>query len=173
MKIAYTLVSGRGQTDPLLAEVAEAAIKRGLRCIGATQYNSMPTDTRRCDMDIKVLPDGPTIRISESRGREARGCRLDPDALETAAALTSRALETGPDLMIVNKFGKHEAAGRGFRPIIADALDRGVPVLVGVNVLNESAFAEFASGCTRYLESDARAALGWISEVTGTKANAA
>ncbi|MEM7616570.1 MAG: DUF2478 domain-containing protein, partial [Pseudomonadota bacterium] len=137
------LVSGRGQTDPLLAQVAEDALGQGLRCIGSVQYNSMPDDLRLCDMDIKVLPNGPMLRISETRGREARGCRLDPSALEIAVAMTARALDTRPDVLIVNKFGKHEASGRGFRSVIAEALERGVPVLVGVNALNEGAFMEF------------------------------
>lgn len=173
MKIAYTVVSGRGQTDPLLAQVAEMAMAQGLKCIGSVQYNSMPADLRICDMDVKVLPDGPTLRISESRGTEARGCRLDPNALETAVALTLQALDTKPELLIVNKFGKHEAFGRGFRPVIADALERGIPVLVGVNTLNKDAFLEFTSGCGELLDPDVRAVLNWVAEATGRMADAA
>lgn len=48
------------------------------------------------------------------------------------------------DLLVVNKFGKHEAEGRGFRTVIADAIALDIPVLVGVNALNLEAFQEFA-----------------------------
>lgn len=133
----------------------------------------MPEDLRLCDMDVKVLPNGPTLRISETRGTEARGCRLDPNALETAVALTANALGTQPDLLIVNKFGKHEASGRGFRPIIADALEKDIPVLVGVNTLNEDAFSEFTSGCAELLRADVNAVLTWVSTITGKRADAA
>lgn len=133
----------------------------------------MPEDLRLCDMDVKVLPNGPTLRISETRGTEARGCRLDPNALETAVALTANALGTKPDLLIVNKFGKHEASGRGFRPVIADALGKDVPVLVGVNTLNQNAFSEFTSGCAELLRSDVNSVLNWVSTVTGKQADAA
>ena len=173
LEIAYTLVTGRGQTDPLLAQVAESALKQRVKCIGCVQYNSMPENLRLCDMDVKVLPDGPTLRISETRGPEARGCRLDPNALESAVALTAKALNTQPDLLIVNKFGKHEASGRGFRPIIADALETDIPVLVGVNALNESAFLDFTSGYGQLLDADVQAVLKWVSDVAGMKANAA
>lgn len=55
-------------------------------------------------------------------------------------------LQTGPDVLIVNKFGKQEAEGEGFRPVIAAALAVGIPVLVGLNTLNAPAFRSFASG---------------------------
>ena len=173
MKIGYTLVSGRGQTDPLLARVAEVAMRAGLKCVGTVQYNSMPEDMRLCDMDVRVLPVGPTIRISESRGPEARGCRLDPSALETAVSLTLRALETSPSLLIINKFGKHETAGRGFRPAIAEALEKGIPVLIGVNALNEDAFKDFTANCAELLEPNEQNMLSWIADVTDTQLVAA
>jgi len=90
-----------------------------------------------------VLPDGPVIRISQSLGAGARGCRLDPEALEIAVAAAEARLAAGADLVIVNKFGKHEADGRGFRALIAEAVAAGVPVLVGVNARNAPCLAEF------------------------------
>ena len=98
----------------------------------------------RCDMDVRVLPQGTTLRISQSLGRGARGCRLDADALETAVTLVDAALENGADCLIINKFGKQEANGRGFRNTIAEALVRELPVLVGLNGLNLEAFQTFA-----------------------------
>ena len=47
-------------------------------------------------------------------------------ALEQAVALTQSALSQGADLLIVNKFGKHEADGRGMRPLIGEALAMGL-----------------------------------------------
>jgi len=102
-------------------------------------------------MDVKVLPEGPAIRISQNLGRASRGCRLDTGALETAVGQVERALDRGADILIVNNFGKHEAEGRGFRFAIAEALSRDIPVLVGLNALNRGAFEDFTGGLAEFL----------------------
>ncbi|MEM9638029.1 MAG: DUF2478 domain-containing protein, partial [Pseudomonadota bacterium] len=119
MRIAYTMVPGRGDTDLLLHRVTRSLIADGLRPAGTVQINTERVDAGPCDMDVIVLPDGPSIRISQSLGPQARGCRLDPAALETAVGLVQTRLSES-DCLIVNKFGKHEADGRGFCPAIAE-----------------------------------------------------
>ena len=74
----------------------------------------------------------------------------------------------GSDLLIVNKFGKHEAQGRGFRTVIAEALSKGIPVLVGINALNLSAFEEFAEGLATRLPPEPTALESWIVQMTGS-----
>ena len=69
------------------------------------------------------------LRISQDRGKWARGCRLDAGSLELAVAQVASALDVGADLMIINKFGKHEAEGRGFR-----AVARPVPAMPPVQI---------------------------------------
>ncbi|MEM7642183.1 MAG: DUF2478 domain-containing protein [Pseudomonadota bacterium] len=164
MRLAYTMTDGSGELDPLLHDTARAAIAAGWRLAGIVQVNRDVPGTERCDMDAVVLPDGPTIRISQSLGPAARGCRLDPEGLETAVAAAEARLETGVDVLVVNKFGKHEAAGRGFRPLIAMALDRGIDVLVGVNRLNVAALDDFSGGLAEALAPDRDALLSWISK---------
>lgn len=75
MKIAYTMAPGRGDTDFLLFRLAEKLALRGIKSGGTVQVNT-DHDSHPCDMDMKVLPDGPTLRISQSFG----GCidRLPP-----------------------------------------------------------------------------------------------
>jgi nucleoside-triphosphatase THEP1 len=170
MRIAYTMTAGRGDLDLLLAEAAAAARAAGLRVAGAVQTNSTRPDCHRCDMDVEVLPDGPVIRISQSLGPGARGCRLDAEGLETAVAEVARRLTAKTDLLIVNKFGKHEAEGRGFRDVIAEALALGVPVLVGANGLNRAAFLAFAGGLAEELPPTADALAGWIRAAPSRKA---
>ena len=146
MKIAYTMASGSGDTDRLLAEVADTLQAQGLKTCGTVQINTDRADSHLCDMDVRVLPDGPVVRISQSLGKEARGCRLDPSALEMAVVLAKSALQKGAEVLIINKFGKHEAEGRGFRDLIAEALALDIPVLVGTNAMNKQAFVEFTGG---------------------------
>jgi len=112
MKLAYTMAPGRGDTDLVLERLAADLAARDLRCCGTVQINSERADAGPCDMDVRVLPAGAVLRISQDLGPQARGCRLDPAALETAVAMVAASLSSGADLLIVNKFGKHEAEER-------------------------------------------------------------
>ena len=143
MKLAYVTLQGRGRTDVLIAEVAGLLAAEGVRLAGTVQSNIERPNRRKCDMDLIVLPDGPVVRISEDRGDLARGCILDSGALEQTVVAVQQRLE-GAQMLIVNKFGKREAEGRGLVPVIADALSLGLPVLIGVNGLNLAAFLAFA-----------------------------
>ena len=66
-----------------------------------------------------------------------------PAAAGEAAAGAAARLE-GADLALVNKFGKQEAAGRGFRDFIAAALAEEIPLLIAVAPELVPAFTEFA-----------------------------
>ncbi len=172
MRIAYTVAPGRGDTDLLLAGLAEELVAQGIRTVGTVQINTACDDEGPCDMDVRVLPDGPIIRISQSLGKGARGCRLDPGALETAIAHCEARLGDA-DLLIVNKFGKQEASGRGFRNLIAEALARDMPVLVGLNRLNHDAFHAFTGDAAVELSPTREALRTWLDDVTGKGQSAA
>ncbi|MCB1363307.1 MAG: DUF2478 domain-containing protein [Rhodobacteraceae bacterium] len=162
MNLAYVICQARGETDRLLSALAARLKLRGVALAGVVQTNTECADSTKCDMDVQVLPDGETIRISQSLGEWSRGCRLDPAALEQAVALVGASLDDGPELLIVNKFGKHEADGRGFRPLIGDALVRGIPVIAGVNGLNEDKFLDFTEGSAERLPGDLGALEAWF-----------
>jgi len=162
MRIACVMAEGRGDTDLLLHGFARRAMARGVRLCGTVQVNTECGPDRPCDMDVQVLPDGPVIRISQGLGAGARGCRLDPEALEQAVAAAEARLASGVDLVIVNKFGKHEAEGRGFRTLIAEAVALDVPVLVGVNRLNAARLEEFVGLEVPRLAPEAAALDRWL-----------
>ena len=86
---------------------------------------------------------------------------MDPGALETAIAASEQRLPEA-DALIVNKFGKQEALGRGFRGLIADAMERGIPVLVGLNVLNRDAFDDFTGGVGEEVAPEVDAVADWL-----------
>ena len=148
MHLAYVMTETRGGTDRLLSSLAEALHAKGIALAGIVQTNTECSDDALCDMDVRVLPDGETIRISQSLGAGARGCRLNPEALEQAVGQVSSSLqaEPRPQVLIVNKFGKHEADGRGMRPVIGEALAQGLVVVSGVNRMNVEAFKAFSDG---------------------------
>ncbi|WP_193141258.1 MULTISPECIES: DUF2478 domain-containing protein [unclassified Meridianimarinicoccus] len=167
MKIAYISSADRGGTDRLLEQFSVHLQAQGARLCGIVQTNT-DCGPGPCDMDVRVLPDGPIIRISQSLGPQARGCRLDTSALEHSVAATENSFDAGADLLILNKFGKHEADGRGFRTMIARAISEDVPVLLAVNGLNLPAFEAFTDGMARRVDADLEALTVWFESLGAT-----
>ncbi|OJY27250.1 MAG: 3-dehydroquinate dehydratase [Rhodobacterales bacterium 65-51] len=160
MRIGYVTLEERGATDRLLADLARGLLAEGVAVAGAVQNNvDCGVD---CEMDVQVLPDGPVIRISQRLGAGSSGCRLDAGALETAVAEVAGRMQ-GARLLIINKFGKHESEGRGFRQMVADAVADGLPVLIGVNATNLGAFRAFAGDLAEPVPPEAVAR--WLSQV--------
>ncbi|HRE60822.1 MAG TPA: DUF2478 domain-containing protein [Micropepsaceae bacterium] len=147
---ALVYETGDPQPGPLLAAIAHAVAARGGTPAGVIEHLNDDADDgpapHRCDVRLEVLGMQTSLALSENRGRGARGCRLDADALMRAVQLTQAALEGGADILLVNKFGKMEAEGGGFRDAIGEAVARGVPVLIGVPARNLDAFRAFAGG---------------------------
>lgn len=118
----------------------------GVAVAGVVQHNRFVRDRTKCDMEAEELSSGVVLKLSEDRGREARGCRLDRSALSEAASLLSAAIANEPELVILNKFGKTEAEGGGLRDALAQAVQLGVPILVGVPYRNVEQWRIFAEG---------------------------
>ena len=163
--LACVAADGRGAVDRLFRDVALRLMAEGWRLAGAVQENCDRDDDEQCDMDIRVLPAGGTYRISQQLGRGSTGCRLNPDALERAVAEATGLWTSGarPELLIINKFGKMEGEGRGFRDLIARAAAEGVPVLIGVNGLNRDALAAFLGMPPPLLPAEVGAILAWAA----------
>lgn len=161
--LGYVLAGGHGAADRLIATVAERLAAEGMTLAGAVQVNVDAGPGRCPHMDLEVLARGRRVRISQDLGPLARGCRLHPAAIAEAVGLVEAALRSPPRpvLLVVNKFGKAEAEGRGFRPAIGEALAAGIPVLTAVNRANLAAFEAFAEGLAEPLPAEAGAVTGW------------
>ncbi|MGY6409518.1 MAG: DUF2478 domain-containing protein [Alkalilacustris sp.] len=176
--LGYVTTSGRGESDRLLAELAARLGVEGVRIAGAVQRNLERPGGAPCDMELCVLGGSGVWRISQRLGPLARGCRLDPAGLEQAAGAVAAELAGAPavDLVIVNKFGKQEIDGRGFRPVIAAALMADLPVLTAVNAKNLPAFLAFAEGLAEPVAPEPEALRQWclarIAPVAGGRASA-
>lgn len=129
---------------PVMRNVVTRLRSQGLKCVGFVQRDVPRPGRSRCDMVLEDMTSGEPIAISQDRGPEARGCRLDENALAEAIVAAQTALDDAPDVLLINKFGKSEAEGRGFRPLIADALERGVPVVIAVPWRNIEGWRLFA-----------------------------
>lgn len=141
--VLHAIIYDEGAATTAFARsLVACATEGGLRVAGLVEDDRPRPDRARCDMILHELASGERLLISEYRGKEARGCRLDPDALLRAGELARRGLAEA-DLLILNKFGKIECEGGGLRSLIVDALDRTVPIVIFVARRNLEAWREF------------------------------
>lgn len=165
MCIGYVSAEGRGETDRLISDAAATLEAEGFRLNGIVKVlQDQPEGSHHCDMDVRVLSDGRTIRITQSLGKESQGCRLNPEAIAEAVAAVDQTGDGQADAFLLNKFGPEEAEGRGFCLAIADALEKGIPVIVGLGIgeATRKGFADFAGDLAVALPADPDAILGFV-----------
>lgn len=169
MQIACVTGGGSGETDRLMTETAARLQQAGRRLAGIVKAPepAMPDD-HHCNAQVRVLPGGPVISITQALGAGSGACRLDPAGIAAAVAAVEGGSLDGAEVFLLNKFGPEEASGRGFCAAIGSALERGIPVLVGVGRGNRAAFDDFAGGMARELPPDADALVDWCNGAVTT-----
>ena len=161
MNIRYVSSEQDQLTNRILSDVAVRAAREGIRLAGTVQPVGRDTPQQKCEIVLNLLPDGPIRSISMDLGPGATGCRLDAGALEEAV-LVVQDRRAGALALVVTKFGKQEAAGRGLVEVIGRACGAGLPVLVGVSPEWREAFLAFAGGTAQPLAADADRAMDWL-----------
>jgi len=165
VKIAVISSRTTGLTDQVISETAKRLADEGARLVGVIKVLGNETaDDHHCDMDLRVLPDGPEVRITQSLGEGATGCRLDPAGIAAAVAATEKNGTADADLFILNKFGPQESEGRGFCDAIASALENDTPVLVGVGGGCRPALDAFVDGMAEEIPADRDAIYAWCKK---------
>lgn len=129
--------------EPVFRALVDHLVDGGCTVAGFVERKVAVPGHHRCDMVLEEVASGARISISQKRGLHARGCMLDTAELTRAEGLARTALEDAPALLVINKFGKSEAEGGGFRALIAEALSREVPILIAVPSRNLDAWRAF------------------------------
>lgn len=158
------MVYGTGQgpeMDRILETLAHALSAEGLQLAGAVQHTAHVPSSPRCDMVLEDLGTRGIHSISVDPGIDVQGCRMEPGKIETLAMLAGEAIDRGADLFLLNRFGKNEIAGRGYREVISEAVSRGLPVLVGVSAANIAKWDAFASMGYERIDIDEAGARMW------------
>ena len=152
--------------ERVIARAVERLRDRGVPMAGALQCTILDAvDRHPCDLLIEDLTTGDVTPIAEHRGRQARGCKLDVGLLtELAQGVVTGVRSGGARLLVINKFGKTEAEGGGLRDAIAEAVERDIPVLVGVPMRNLDQFRAFAGPLAVELPVGEAALAGWLAD---------
>lgn len=161
MDIRYICSEEEHRTDAVLRSVAQSAVQDGIALAGTVQLVPPELHQEKCHIILGLLPDGEARDISFPLEPGMTGCRLNAQALEEAVRVVEDRL-AGAHALIVNKFGKQEAAGRGLVGAIGEACARGIPVLVGVSPEWREAFLSFAAGAATALPADGDHVTDWL-----------
>lgn len=129
----------REAVQALLAQVARDMGARGLRVLGVVEH--LPPGGAHADVLLLDLVSGETNRLHQDLGPGADGCSLDPAGLAAASAAVERAiaarLAQGGDLsdtvVVLSKFGRQEAEGRGLTSAFHAAVAAELRVLTSVS----------------------------------------
>lgn len=147
--------------DTVLEAVIRSVRVRGHAVAGYLQRETSDGPGCCAIMHLEDIERGTLTRISQALGPGSRGCRLDPRALAAVSGQLLATLGPGTDLVVLNRFGKGEADGQGFRSVIGAACDLGIPVLTAVRETYEPAWSAFTGGMGLFLLPDTKAATQW------------
>jgi hypothetical protein len=161
-RLVALLYRVRGEGDEKIRALASTLAGEGFHLAGMVQDTAPVEGEILGDMEARFLgaTPGSAMRISERRGRDSEGCRLDSGALEDVAGKVEASITEGIDLLVLSKFGKREAEGAGFRQAIGKALGLDIPVLTAVNEEIQPLFLEF-TGDLGVIVEDPAEALAW------------
>ncbi|MBI5132983.1 MAG: DUF2478 domain-containing protein [Rhodopseudomonas palustris] len=135
----------------------------GVAVAGIVPYHATRDGTPRCDMEVEELASRIILQLAEDQTPQSTGCRVDPAAMQDAAALIASAFQKCPELLIVNKFGKLEADGGGLGDVITEAVDLGIPVVVGVPERHIKRWREFTNGLAEEAMIDSPRVQQWLA----------
>jgi hypothetical protein len=153
--------------DRLISGFAADLRRSGRRPVGVVQLGrSCRAENPR--LGVVMLPGDEVVRLALHDEPHGDGCRLDPDRLATLAMRLAAAIEDGADLVIINRFGRSEAEGKGLIDLVPQALEADIPVLIAVPEQRFGAWLRFSEGMNVRLPCRREALDRWWLTVAGT-----
>lgn len=125
--------------DLTLWRTAQILQDNGTPVIGALvqqeNNNERATEDEIEKMSLKIFPTGQVFNIFVPEKCAAVGCRLDANPFQSVIDTVQNLLQRAPaqTVMVLNRFGKEEAKGRGFGTVLEQAAQRDIPVIIGIS----------------------------------------
>jgi hypothetical protein len=137
----------------------------GLRVAGVVAESHGLAD-RACSAGyLRRIAGGERFSIFEDVGPGSTTCHLDENGAGSAAAAVRQDIAAGCDVVVLSKFGKLEAAGKGLWGAFTAAAEAGVPILTSVSPSVREAWERFAGAGVVTLPADAGAVETWLKSV--------
>jgi hypothetical protein len=151
--------------DRLISGFATDLRRSGGRPVGVVQVGRSCRSARP-RLGVTLLPDGEIVGLALD-DEPQRVCRLDPDGLAVLSLRLAAAIDDGADLVIINRFGRSEAEGKGLIDLIPQALDADIPVLIAVPEQRFATWIRFSEGMNVRLACRRDAVDRWWHTVAG------
>ena len=159
------LVYERDQNpDKILLEFASDLSARGYHAIGLVQLGHYCLDAP--NLSAKLVHTGEELQLFGNPTSPSIGYRLDISRLLNAGAQVADAIDRGADIVIVNRFGRQECAGKGLSYLVERALDADIPVVIAVPSHRIADWIRFAQGMSVKLRCDREALDAWWHAVS-------
>jgi hypothetical protein len=121
---------------------------------------------------LSSIRTGERFQIFRDLGPGVTGCHLEGGGVLAASAAVQRDIAEGCDLVVLSKFGKLEAAGRGLFDAFRAAQAARLPILTSVSTALDAAWARFAGSSFIMLPADIDAIEAWRGGWAATRRDA-
>ena len=145
----------------LILEVVTDLRARGHRIGGILQEFEAGADPSCQRLRVVDVRTRKAASITQDRGRDAQGCKLDPSGFADISHCITDAIDAGAELIVINKFGRAESEGGGLMSGIADAVAADIPLLTTVREPYLDAWRSFHGGLATELAPLKPAIIAW------------
>ncbi len=145
----------------LLGDFARRLTDVGLRVSGVIERSAEIAKPCK-SMVLRCLDGGRLFSISQDLGPGSLACNLDPEGLVLACAAVQQSIARGTDVVILSKFGKQEAMGRGLADAFGSAIAAGLPIITAVSPAMMDEWRNFAGVFAECVPVDVARSGGWI-----------
>ena len=136
----------RDNPDRLLLDFTEDLRHSGVRTAGLVQLDKRTGQSGDSEIRTVVLSSGEVVPLAHDRNLGATGCGLDCGQLARIGKLVEAAIHEGADLVVINRFGKLEAKGKGLIELIQQAAEADLPVLIAVPEHRFEGWIKYSAG---------------------------
>lgn len=148
--------------DAVLRGFADQLNAHGFRAVGLVQAGQCADSS----LSAVLVHNGETVLLAQPPRAGATGCKLDLSRLQDAGERVAGALQSGADILIINRFGKRERDGKGLAYLIERALDADIPVVIAVSRQSFADWIKFAGGMSVKLACDRAVLEAWWRNVS-------
>lgn len=150
--------------DVMKAFVDELRAK-GINVHGILQETPKELDPKNagCGVDAIDIKTGDHVALVRPTQYELDNsvCSLDLSRLAEASMILRRALDDHADIVVVEKFGKHEKDGGGLSDDLLAVMAEGIPTVVSVPKVEQEAWQTFCGDLSQDLNCDLDQVLSW------------
>jgi molybdate transport system ATP-binding protein len=171
-RLAAVVYDDRVSIDSLLAAFAAELLTAGTHVAGVIQVRDESGCGPNAPARVRDVATGELLSLCKTVGGPSPNCRLDDALFDRAASHIRAGCEAGADLVVVSRFGRLEADGRGFREEMGLAMRASRPLLTAVRRGLVHRWFDFTGGIGTVLDARLWVLRDWWSEIAPRRGNA-